>query len=105
VRQLAQLFQGVLYLALGLLETTVEPGRDPAAGEPDREGERGELLLRAVVEVAFEQPPFGLARSRDVGARAAQMFELLSKLGLQALVVEPESNAALDLGDDARIVQ
>ena len=60
--------------------------------QPQRE--RDELLLRAVVEVALEPPPLGLAGGDDPLPRGVHLVELGADLAGQALVVEREPAAA-----------
>ena len=78
-RELAQLVErGGELLACGF-EHGVGGGRigvELALGEAERERERDEPLLRAVVEVALEPAPGLVARLDDAGARRAQLLLL-----------------------------
>jgi hypothetical protein len=65
-RELAQLLERVRELLDGAEQhrvLVVTPGR-----EPERERERDEPLLGAVVEVALQAPPLLVAGSHDAGA-------------------------------------
>ena len=73
--------------------------------EAKRERERDEPLLRAVVEVALEPPPLGVARLDDARPRRAQLLELRAHLGLQALVLEREPGRGGDLVDELLVVE
>ena len=48
-------------------------GAELALRQPEREGERDEPLLRAVVQVPLEAPPLGVARLDEPHARAAEL--------------------------------
>ena len=52
----------------------------PCLSQPEREGERHETLLRAVVEVPLEPAPCGITRLHDPCARRGQ---LLPRLGVR----------------------
>ena len=60
------------------------------AGELEREPEREQALLGAVVEVAFEPAPLLVAGADDPLAGGAQLGELGAQLGLEAFVLERE---------------
>ena len=66
-------------------------------------GQREQPLLGAVVEVALEPAPLGVAGLDDPRARRAQIMELGQHLGLQPFVLEREpdggADLALELGD------
>ena len=88
--ELAQLGDRLLDLVLRAREH-VRVGRVAARGrEPERDGERDEPLLRAVVEVALDPPPLGVGRGDDPGPRRPHLGELRAHLGRQALVLEHE---------------
>ena len=63
-----------------------------------------EPLLRAVVEVALEPPPLGVAGGDDALARGAQLGEPVLGLGLQPRVVERDRGRGGDGLDELRIV-
>ena len=48
--------------------------RDGVLGETQLDGERDEVLLRAVVQVALELAPLGVAGRDDAGARVLQLL-------------------------------
>ena len=54
---------------------------EPRLGEPERQRERDEPLLRAVVQVALEPPALGVARLDDARTRAAQLVLVGGALG------------------------
>ena len=56
--------------------------------EAERDGERDEPLLGAVVEVALDPPPLGVGRGDDPAARRAYLGELGAHLGGETLVLE-----------------
>ena len=64
------------------------------AGELQLEHQRDEPLLGAVVEVAAEAPPLGVAGLDDPRARGAQRLEPGAQLGLEAGVLERERGGA-----------
>ena len=76
--ELAQLLQRVGELLAGPLEVGVVGMA--AGGQPQHQRQRDEPLLRAVVEVALQPPPLGVARRDDAGARRR---ELLARLGVR----------------------
>ena len=82
--QLAQLLERVRELGAGPAEELsrgVGIARQPGLSEPQRKRERDEPLLRAVVQVAFEPPAFGVAGLDDARARAAQLLLVGGALG------------------------
>ena len=52
---------------------------------------RDEPLLGAVVEVALEAPPLGVAGLDDASARLAQIVDVRTELGVEPLVLERQS--------------
>jgi len=67
-RDLAQLGERRRQLVAGARERCVRLLRvlvDQPVGDPDPDGERDEPLLGAVVEVALEPPPLGVAGGDD----------------------------------------
>ena len=52
------------------------------------QGQRHQPRLRAVVQVALEPPPLGVARLHQPRPRGAQLLDPRPQLGLQALVLE-----------------
>ena len=75
------------------------------AGELQRERERDESLLGAVVQVALEPAPLSVAGGDDPHAGGAQVGELREQLGVQALVIEREAGARGDLVDQSRVIE
>ena len=73
--------------------------------QPQREREHHEPLLGAVVEVALEPPPLGIARLDGARARGAQLLEPRPRLRLQPLVVEREPGGGADLLEHPGIVE
>ena len=60
----------------------------PRLEHPQVEREADELLLGAVVEVALDPPPRGVARLDDPQPREPQLLHARLQVGLQALVVD-----------------
>ena len=74
-RELAQLLDRELELEGGLVRgfdrfAIPVAGLEPLAQEPQRQGERNEPLLRAIVQVALEPSSFLVGRLDDPRARA-----------------------------------
>ena len=91
----AQLGERVDGLGVRLGEELVEGGAavgEPAAGELEREPDPEQALLGAVVEVALEAAPLGVAGFDDARAGGAHLGELGAQLGLQARVLEREAS-------------
>ena len=88
--ELAQLGDRLLDLVLRARKHVRARPRRPGCREPERERERDEPLLGAVVEVALDSPPLGVGRGDDPGARRAHLGELRAHLGRQTLVLEHE---------------
>ena len=100
--ELAQLVERSTQLRVGLgeeLAGAVRLGAELRAGELQREPEREQPLLRAVVEVALEPPPLLVPGADDAGARRAQLGELGAQLRLQALVLEREPGGRAGRGE------
>ena len=98
--ELAQLGERLRELRARLLEQLDRP-RGPTrtrAGERERERQRDEPLLRAVVEVALEPPPLDVGGLDEPEPGGAQLLEAGAQLGLQALVLEREAG-----GGDHRV--
>ena len=68
-------------------------GVELAARQAQVHGERHQPLLGAVVEVALDPAPLGVAGVDDAGARGAQLLDLGAQLGLQPLVLQGERAA------------
>ena len=64
--------------------------RETPAAEVEAEEEGDQPRLRAVVEVALEPSPLGVACLDDPLARGAQLPKVGSQLGIQALVLEQQ---------------
>ena len=91
--ELAQLVEGGAQLAVGLGEElggAVRVGAELRAGELERQPEREQPLLGAVVEVALEPPSLLVAGADDPFAGGAQLGQLCAQLGLQPFVFERE---------------
>ena len=72
------------------------PVGESAAGELECEPDPEQALLGAVVEVALEPPPLGVAGLDDPRARGAHLGELGAQLRLQARVLEREARGRAD---------
>ena len=107
VGELAQLVEGGRGLVAGRVqhpgELLVTVGGRAGTREAQVVRQREQPLLGAVVEVALEPAPLGVARLDDPRARHAQIVELGQHLGLQPFVLEREpdggADLALELGD------
>ena len=87
-------------------DSTSGVGRVAAGSrEPEREGERDEPLLSAVVEVALDPPPLGVGRGDDPGARRPHLGELRAHLGRQTLVLEHEPGRRANGLHERRLVE
>ena len=105
-RELAQLLGGARQLRGRLVE---QRGRLPGspssfdAREPQRQRERDEPLLRAVVEVALEPAALVVGRPATIRARElAQLLDLRPQLSVEPLVLERERRRGADRPDQLR---
>ena len=78
---------------------------DLVGGEAQVDGECDEVLLGAVVEVAFDPPPLGVRRRHQTHARGtqlvvglAQVVERLLQRGVELAVVQQHAEPAAELG-------
>ena len=79
-RQFSQLLQRLAELLCGAGQERLQrlrPGAELRAREPQRQRQRDEPLLRAVVQVAFEPATLLVARLDDAGARRLQVLACL----------------------------
>ena len=83
----------------------VGAGRQLRAREAQRQRESDEPLLGAVVEVALEPLPLGVAGLDDARARSAQLLEPRPHLGLEALVLEREPGGRGHLVHELLVVE
>ena len=108
-RERAQLGEGVDDLGVRLGEELVDRRRaavgEPAAGELEGEPDSEQALLCAVVDVALEAPPLGVAGLDDPRAGGAHLGELGAQLGLQARVLEREARCCADGLDELGLVE
>ena len=114
VREVAQLLHRLLEVGadlvehrLGLLGIVV----GELAREPHAHRERDEVLLRAVVQVALDRAPLGVAGLDDACARGAQLVglaahlvERLLKRRVELDVVQRETDLARELGERLVVV-
>ena len=94
-RQLAQLAEAGLQLLLGAVE---QPGQlvvrvRAHARRPQQQRERDEARLGAVVEVALEPPPRGVAGGHEPRARRPQLLHALLQLGVEVRDVAAQQPA------------
>ena len=95
--ELTQLGQRDRELLADLVDRAGEPAvAQPRLQHPQVQGERDELLLGAVVEVALDPPARVVGGLDDPQPRDAQLLHAGAQLGLQALVVDrqPRGGAA-----------
>ena len=103
--ELAQLGDRLLDLVL-CARQHVRVGRvTTGSREPEREGERDEPLLSAVVEVALDSPPLGIGRGDEPDARRPHLRELRAHLGRQTLVLQHEPGRRADGLHERRLVE
>ena len=103
--ELAQLGEAPLQLGPGPIQHLGHIRRiviEPGSRQLECEGEGHELLLGAVVEVALDPPPLGVAGSDDPGPRRLDGIELDTELGLELLVLEGETGRSGDRGHQLR---
>ena len=92
LRQFAQIADRGLCFGTGRVE--FREGRrigfrpEAPAKQLQRDPERHETLLRAIVEVALDPPPFGVLRLGQPGTGCADRLELGADLGLEPLVLD-----------------
>ena len=105
MRELAQLVERGAQLRVGCVEALGGRAAELRAQQSQREREHDEPLLGAVVEVALEPPPLGVAGLDDARPRRAQLLEPRARLRLQPLVVEREPGGGADLLEQTGIVE
>ena len=94
-RELAQLAEAQPQLLLGLVEQAAQLallGRADARG-PQQQRERDQPRLCAVVEVALEPPPRGVAGGHEPGAGRPQLLHALLELGVEVRDVAAQEPA------------
>ena len=111
MRELAQLGECRLHVTPQLFEQRRDRCRiafDELAREAELHGERDEVLLRAVVQVAFDLTPRLVGGHDDAGTRCAQFFvrdaqvvERRLERGVERRVVQGERDLARQLGEHA----
>ena len=97
--QLAQLAERERELLLRAVDQLVGPVGirvELALGEPQRERERDEPLLGAVVQVALQPPALLRAGLDDARAGGAQLLDAGAQLGLQPLVLHRQAGGGRD---------
>ena len=112
--ELPELLDRLLHLARQLVEH-LRPGgrivRDDVAGQTEVDGQGHQMLLRTVVEIALDPPPFGVAARHDPRPGLAEGVRLLAQLverGLERRVelriVERQPDLAGQVGEHAVVV-
>ena len=114
VGQLAQLLDGQLHVVGQLAEHLAGPVRvfgHDVAGQAQVDGQRHQVLLGAVVQVAFDPAAFGVPAGDDAGPRFAQLVRLLAQRvqrglqrGVELGVVEGQADLAGQLGQHAVVL-
>ena len=104
VRELAQLCDRGASSSLGRARAPATSGCCSRARRSDSDS-ADEPLLGAVVEVALEALPLGVARLDDPRSRRAQLLETCPHLGLQPLVLEREPRGRGHLLDELLVVE
>ena len=107
VRELAQRFERVLERRVGGRQPRAEPTQagavDPRLREPEREAQRDEALLRAVVQVAFQAPALLIGRLDDAPARLPQLLDASEHCGLEPLGVQAQAAGRDRLGQQVLV--
>ena len=92
--ELAEILDGGAELGRGLFEQRADvdalTGLVPAPRDLQRQRERDEALLRAVVDVALDAPPLGVLRGDDARAGGAHVLQLAAHLDAQPRDLERE---------------
>ena len=107
--QLAQLLEGLVHLLArgrdqpdGFLGVDL----DPVLGEAERDRQRHQPLLRAVVEVALDPPPRGVPGLDQPGARSGELLDARLELRVQTLALQRDvGGGANDLQQLRLVVQ
>ena len=100
-RELAQLRERDRELLADLVDGARQAGvAQPRLEHPQVQGERDELLLGAVVEVALDPPAGVVGGLDDPQPRDPQLLHPRAQLGLQALVVDRQRGGARGRGDE-----
>ena len=73
-------------------------------GEPERHRDGDEPLLRAVVQVALEPPPFRIGGVDHPRTRDSKLFEPRAQVGLQTFVLEREPGGGTDGVDEIGLI-
>ena len=114
MRQLAELLNGLLHLTRELVEH-LHAGflvvDDDVLGQTQVHGQRDQVLLRPVVEVALDPAPFGVPAGDDPRPGLAQGVRLLAHLvqrglqrGVELGVVEGQPDLARQVGEHTVVV-
>ena len=106
--QVAELIDGQLQLAVGLIDQACEarPRRPGGLGgdQAEREGQADEPLLSSVMQVPLQPSPLGVAGRDDPGLCGPQVFELGQHLGVKPLVLQGKPGSGGDLPGQAGVV-
>jgi hypothetical protein len=101
VGQLSEFAEGRLRVVGRLGEQrsglAVAVGLGPGAGQSEVVGEGQQSLLGAIVQVAFQPAPLGVASLDDADAGGSQVVELSQDLGLEPFVFQREPDRGADL--------
>jgi hypothetical protein len=82
VRDVAHRGERRAHLRAGVRERRAVLAARPCARRLERDCERREALLGAVMEIALEPPALGISRCHDPGARRAQVLQPGPELGM-----------------------
>ena len=105
--QLTQLADGFPGLLAGRRDQRAKRrigGGGPVAGHGECQGKRDKALLGAVVQVALETAPLGVARLDDARPGGADLLKLRLHLGLQAGMVQGQARGRRRQPDQLRLV-
>ena len=106
-RQFPQLDQGLPRLLGGRFEQRLEfrvGPVGPAARHPERQAQGHQPLLRAVVQIALQAAPRGVAGLDDPRPGGADLLELSFDLGLEPGMLERQAGRGRRDPDQLRLV-
>jgi hypothetical protein len=106
-REPADLVDGGRHLGIRLADERLQGGcvAQPGAGQPQDKPDPEQVLLRAVVQVAFDPPPFGVAGLHDPRPGRAYFAELGLQFGVQPGVFQGQPGGRTDCVEQRRVVQ